>query len=322
MNGLIRKTIRTWFCGHPRKRFVVPLFQRRYLWGHKQCKKFFHDALRGGADLGMVMVYQNSNRELIIVDGQQRATTIMLILASLQKRGADVGRVLLYKGAPTLQPTYHDKEPFKAVIDGEVPVGDSHIIQAAAWFDEWTSTLKKYEIANMVENILDRFNVLEFTVPQEEEDTENLQVVYERLAIRSIGISAMCFNAAPGICNGVMDVTRNLVLSYFDERKAIDVYHTQWMPLEMHVAGDDPVYSQEAENKFVSHLKKYLEYKMWENTSSSMYRSMEVYNSFKRFLKNENCTENRNKVTFIIQEMLNFETFKAPKLPKLEQMTE
>ena len=308
-DGIVRKTIRGWFSGHPRKRFVIPLFQRRYLWGHKQCKRLFEDALKSGVDLGMVMVYFNSNNELIIVDGQQRATTIMLLLASLRKRGADVGDVLHYKGTPTLQPTYHDKEPFSAVIENKKPAGASHVIQTSMWFDSWTSTLTKYDIDKMTDNLLDRFTILEFTVPQEDE-AENLQVVYERLAIRSVGIARLMFIAAPGISNGVMDLTRNLVLSYYDETKAIDIYHSHWMPLEVLVAENDAVYSQEAENRFILHLKKYLDSKNCEKSSNSIHGSMEVYNSFKKYLKNERCSENSDKVTFVIQELLNFETLK------------
>ena len=303
-DGLVRKTIRGWFSGHPRKRFVIPLFQRRYLWGHKQCKRLFEDALKCGVNLGMVMVYFNSDNELIIVDGQQRATTIMLLLASLRKRGADVGDVLVYKGTPTLQLTYHDKEPFTAVIENKKPVGASHVIQTAMWFDSWTSTLTKYDIDKMTDNLLDRFTILEFTAPQED-DAENLQVVYERLAIRSVGMSRLLFNATPGISNGVMDLTRNLVLSYYDDRKAIEIYHSHWMPLEILVAQNDAVYSQEAENRFILHLKKYLESKNLEISSNPVHGTMEVYNVFKRYLHSEKCSENSDKVTFFVKELLN-----------------
>ena len=192
------------------------------------------------------------------------------------------------------------------MIENKKPAGASHVIQTSMWFDSWTSTLTKYDIDKMTDNLLDRFTVLEFTVPQED-DAENLQVVYERLAIRSVGIARLMFIAAPGISNGVMDLTRNLVLSYFDETKAIDIYHSHWMPLEVLVAGNDAVYSQEAESRFILHLKNFLESKNWEPSSNSAHNSMEVYNSFKRYMNNEKCSENCEKVTFIVQELLNFE---------------
>ena len=105
-DGIIRKTIRNWFCSQPRKRFIIPLFQRRYLWGRTQCRKFLEDGLNASFeklhDIGTVMVYVNDKNETVIVDGQQRATTLLILFASLRKRGADVRKVLFHKGTPIL----------------------------------------------------------------------------------------------------------------------------------------------------------------------------------------------------------------------------
>ena len=193
------------------------------------------------------------------------------------------------------------------MIENKKPVGESHVIQASLWFDSWTSGLTKYDLDKMTQNLLDHFTILEFIVPQED-DAENLQVVYERLAIRSVGIARLMFIASPGISNGVMDLTRNLVLSYYDEAEAISIYHSHWMPLEVLVAENDPVYSQTAESRFISHLKNFLDHKNWETSSNGKHQSLEVYNSFKRFLKSERCSENSDKVTFIVHELLNLQT--------------
>ena len=263
------------------------------------------------------MVQCNSKNELIIVDGQQRATTLMLLLASLHKRGsAEVSDILFFKGTPTLQPTYHDKEPFNAVIENKNAVGESHIVQASLWFDSWTSVLTKQDANKMTQNLLDHFTVLEFMIPLIEE-AENLQVVYERLAIKSAyGIGRFLNNDRPGINNGVLDLSRNLVLSYFEETKAISLYHSHWMPLEIMVAENDTVYSQETENRFILHLKDFLKKKNWETSTNADMQSLEVYSSLKRFMESENCYDNRDKVISIVQELLNFQrtedVFKRP----------
>ena len=87
-DGVLRKTIRDWFCSQPRRRFIIPLFQRRYLWGQTQCRKLLEDGLNVSFgklhDLGTVMVYVNDKNETVIVDGQQRATTLMILFASLR----------------------------------------------------------------------------------------------------------------------------------------------------------------------------------------------------------------------------------------------
>ena len=215
-----------------------------------------------------------------------------------------------------MQPTYHDKEPFNAVIQNRNPTGESHIIQASLWFDSWTSDLSKNDIDKMTLNLLDHFTVLEFMIPLIEE-AENLQVVYERLAIKSAyGIGRFLNNDRPGINNGVMDLTRNLVLSYFDENDAVNLYHSHWMPLELLVAENDAVYSEEAENKFTSHIKEFLRHKKWEISSNEHMHGLEVYDSFKRFMKNEKYHERIDKVIFIVQELLDFRkpnnVFKRP----------
>ena len=316
-DGICRKSIRSWFCGHPRRRFVVPLFQRRYLWGKAQCQKF----LQVPHDLGTVMVYVNDEDELVIVDGQQRATTLMLIFAALRKRGADVKKILFHNGSPLLQPTFHDKEPFFSVIQNKKPVGDSNVINAMCWFDTWISALTHDAIEDLTAKLLDHCTVLEFTIPRAD-DSENLQVVYERLAIRSVGIATMCFVANPGINNGVLDLTRNLFLSYYTQNEAINIYHSHWMPLELMVAKDEPVYSLAAEERFIAHIKSFLLDKNWEAptketkhpeaqpfTQRMVYLrklpNLEVYQSLKRYVEQQLCLNNPVAVTSIIQDLLD-----------------
>ena len=308
-DGVVRKTIRNWFCGNPRRHFVIPLFQRRYLWGQSQCRKLFEDALSASAiklhDLGTVMVFVNEKDQVVIVDGQQRATTLMILFASLQKRGVDVSHIIYLKDSPVLVPTYHDQLPFCSVINNQKPVGESNIITTASLFESWTSILTPDEIDKITKNVLDHFTVLEFTIPRGD-DAENLQVVYERLAIRSIGILTLLFDSSPGISNGVMDLTRNLFLSYYSQDDAIRIYHSHWMPLEVLVAEDDPVYSEAAEIKFTARLKAFLSDKQWDILSEEKKGKLGVYFSLKRYVENRTHLENTTQVTPIIQELLDF----------------
>ena len=69
--------------------FVIPIYQRNYDWTEKHCKVLLDDIIEAGKNkkkhfIGSI-VYVNDNKpvavvkELIIVDGQQRLTTITLI---------------------------------------------------------------------------------------------------------------------------------------------------------------------------------------------------------------------------------------------------
>ncbi len=72
--------------------FVIPIYQRNYDWGHSQCKQLLDDIFELSKNeklnahfIGSIVliqdgVYSTSGiRELIIIDGQQRLTTVTLI---------------------------------------------------------------------------------------------------------------------------------------------------------------------------------------------------------------------------------------------------
>ena len=91
-----------------RKQFSVPIFQRRYSWEKKHCEKLWDDVLRLGQDrenpshfLGSIVYIEpkvsnaSGVRELHVIDGQQRLTTLTLLLAALSRsiegQNTDIG---------------------------------------------------------------------------------------------------------------------------------------------------------------------------------------------------------------------------------------
>jgi uncharacterized protein with ParB-like and HNH nuclease domain len=71
------------------KNFIVPLYQREYSWNLEQVSDLFYDisdADEGGHFLGSLLLYQTDiNKTMEIVDGQQRITTLFLLLFSILK---------------------------------------------------------------------------------------------------------------------------------------------------------------------------------------------------------------------------------------------
>merc|ERR1712020_766375 len=143
--------------------------------------------------------------------------------------------------------------------------------------------------------------------------TENLQVVYERMVIRSVGIATLIFNSSPGIINGVLDLTRNLVLSYYPQNEAISIYHSHWMPLELLVAEDEPVYSEAADKRFGLRIQSFLKQKNWDLLDHEKKQNLGTYLAFKRYIQNEKCLGNKVHVTSIIQELLDLQILKDVK---------
>ncbi len=78
------------------KQFVIPIYQRLYSWEKEQCKQLWDDIIKtGGNDqieghfIGSIVfvhdgIYTTNYNELLIIDGQQRLTTITLLFIALR----------------------------------------------------------------------------------------------------------------------------------------------------------------------------------------------------------------------------------------------
>lgn len=78
--------------------FVIPIYQRTYCWTEKECLQLWDDIVRTGADdsiavhfIGSVVYIDKADANiamwepLLVIDGQQRLTTVTLLLAALSK---------------------------------------------------------------------------------------------------------------------------------------------------------------------------------------------------------------------------------------------
>lgn len=77
-------------------RFIIPIYQRTYSWTERECRQLWDDIIRAGSSpeikahfMGSVVYIQDglyqvtTNSPLLVIDGQQRLTTITLLLAAL-----------------------------------------------------------------------------------------------------------------------------------------------------------------------------------------------------------------------------------------------
>src|SRR5277367_2982912 len=78
--------------------FVIPIYQRTYSWTEKECRQLWDDIVRTGADDSIAVHFVGSivyieqglsqvthQSPLLVIDGQQRLTTVTLIVAALAK---------------------------------------------------------------------------------------------------------------------------------------------------------------------------------------------------------------------------------------------
>src|SRR5215471_14540389 len=82
--------------------FVIPIYQRTYSWGECECRQLWEDILRTGRNdavsahfVGSIVyvekgLYQVSSQSpLLVIDGQQRLTTVTLLIEALARSLGD-----------------------------------------------------------------------------------------------------------------------------------------------------------------------------------------------------------------------------------------
>ncbi len=157
------KATETSFAGvlEGRKQYQVPLYQRTYSWGTKQLDQLWDDVLELAAArrtepgtshfIGSLVLATSPDfnavgmSKLLVVDGQQRLTTLTLLLAALRDHLAETGDTEGAQGIhaqylanvydrgkpPKVLPTQADREAYKAVLTSSPDAGGSDRIGVA-----------------------------------------------------------------------------------------------------------------------------------------------------------------------------------------------
>lgn len=86
------------------KQFVIPVYQRVYSWGKEHCKQLWDDIIKTGGNnqieghfIGSILYVRNGithSDPLLIIDGQQRLTTITLLCIALRNHSSDEVKIL------------------------------------------------------------------------------------------------------------------------------------------------------------------------------------------------------------------------------------
>jgi uncharacterized protein with ParB-like and HNH nuclease domain len=180
MKGEAEKIVR--FFDGARNRFKIPLYQRNYDWTQDNCRQLFNDLRklagnqRSSHFFGSI-VTKTEDDVHIIIDGQQRITTISLFLIAVIKAYKD-GKIQCLKenkpdyirntylqdqyndGQFKLQPIEKDAENYKNIAEGKDP-GSCNMKRNYDFFyqqiclspdvtvDEWTDCVEKLEIIDI-----------------------------------------------------------------------------------------------------------------------------------------------------------------------------
>lgn len=85
-----KKSVREFLGSGKKERLIIPEYQRPYAWTDEEVQTLFEDLVEYTQEridspyfLGTIVSYTNSDKEQEIIDGQQRITTLCLLLRAI-----------------------------------------------------------------------------------------------------------------------------------------------------------------------------------------------------------------------------------------------
>ncbi|GAA7635185.1 DUF262 and DUF1524 domain-containing protein [Helicobacter pylori] len=267
------------------KQFVIPIYQRVYSWEKEQCKQLWDDIIKtGGNDqieghfIGSIVfvhdgIYTTSHNELLIIDGQQRLTTITLLFIALRDHLNDEDEFLEKFSCQKIQNRYlinsdekgdkkfklflsePDKDTLLSLIDRnkrKPSEPSSKIMENFKLFEEWIR--KNTDKLETIFKGLDKLMVVEISL---ERGKDNPQLIFESMNSTGKDLTQT-------------DLIRNYILMGLEPEKQKIFYKEYWRAMEENFKQNEKLF-----DKFVRH---YLTIKTREIPNIN-----KVYEAFKRY---------------------------------------
>ena len=226
------------------KQFVIPIYQRKYSWTIGECRQLLSDIMRVGKDndinahfIGSIVYIQEGIYNVsaipmpLVIDGQQRLTTISILIAAFCDHIREKGKVegideeklrsyyllndkedgdLFYK----LLLTKSDKETYYKIVNSkDCSEEDSHrIIDNYKFFRE---QIEK----NSLQDIHNGFSKLIIIDVSLDKDRDNPQLIFESLNSTGLELTQA-------------DLIRNYILMDQEKKNQEVLYEDYWFPME------------------------------------------------------------------------------------------
>ncbi len=267
------------------KQFVIPIYQRVYSWEKEQCKQLWDDIVKmGGNDqmnghfIGSIIfvqdgIYTTNYNELLIIDGQQRLTTITLLFIALRNYLNDEDEFLEKFSRQKIQNRYlinsdekgdkkfklilsePDRDTLLSLIDKDRRKSSEpslKIMENFKLFEEWIR--KNTDKLETIFKGLDKLMVVEISL---EKGKDNPQLIFESMNSTGKDLTQT-------------DLIRNYILMGLEPEKQEIFYKKYWRAMEENFKQDETLF-----NQFVRH---YLTIKTRDIPNIN-----KVYEAFKRY---------------------------------------
>ncbi len=229
-------TLLNFIKDNQKNQLVIPIYQRVYSWEKEQCKQLWDDIIKiGGNDkmdgyfIGPILYVldgiTHSDNALLIIDGQQRLTTITLLLTALRDdyRSDEVRRkeiednyLINSDKKFRLILSDSDKDTLLYLIDKDrrKPSEPSlKIVENFKLFEEWVSN------TNQLETIfrgLEKLMIVEIALEKEKDDP---QLIFESMNSKGIELVQT-------------DLIRNYIVMETEIEKREGFYNKYWRAME------------------------------------------------------------------------------------------
>ncbi|EMH36692.1 DUF262 and DUF1524 domain-containing protein [Helicobacter pylori] len=253
-------TLLGFFEEYQNNQFVIPIYQRLYSWGKEQCEQLWDDIIKiGGNDkmnghfIGSILYVRDGNTHsssLLIIDGQQRLTTITLLCIALRNHLNDEDELL---------EKFSRKEIESYLINGDKD-GDKkfRLILSKSDKDTLLSLIdeNKRKPSEPSVKIMENFKLFEKWIS---ENTDKLETIFKglkKLMIVWIALEKgkddpqLIFESmnSKGIELTQTDLIRNYIVMETEVEKQEDFYNGYWRAMEEDFKQNETLF-----NRFVRH---------------------------------------------------------------------
>ncbi|WRA88510.1 DUF262 and DUF1524 domain-containing protein [Helicobacter pylori] len=247
-------TLLGFFEENQNNQFVIPIYQRLYSWKKEQCEQLWDDIIKiGGNDkmnghfIGSILyarVDDTHSSPLLIIDGQQRLTTITLLFIALRDRSSDEAKrkkmesYLINSDKDgdkkfRLILSESDKDTLLSLIDKDrrKPSEPSlKIMENFKLFEKWIN-----ENTDKLETIfkgLEKLMIVWIALKKEKDDP---QLIFESMNSKDIELTQT-------------DLIRNYIVMETEVEKQEDFYNGYWRAMEENFKQNETLF-----NQFVRH---------------------------------------------------------------------
>lgn len=230
------------FLQAPNVQFVIPVYQRNYDWKNAECKELLNDIIsveiedRGTHFIGSIVfvhegTYSTSEvKELVIIDGQQRLTTINILYVALYRFAKESNRTQdadrLYNMFLTNQYVQNDSSKLKLKqTDTNSSAFKAIMLGTQNEFGTFSNVIENYNYFRSCINeenfelILRGLNRLIFVEISLERDKDDPQRIFESLNSTGLDLSQS-------------DLIRNFILMDLPPKDQKRIFENIWNPIE------------------------------------------------------------------------------------------